>query len=102
MKKIMILVAAAMFMVACGGNGKQAEAKKTVEEQQTVEEKVVEYNEKMLKVLESGDEAAFEKISLEGEAWMESLSAEDQEKAEAAARKWEQDNMDRIYKAMGL
>ena len=94
MKKIMILVAAAMFMVACGNSGEK--------KQQTVEEKVVEYNEKMLKVLESGDEAAFEKISSEGEAWMESLSAEDKEKAEAAARKWEQDNMDRIYKAMGL
>ena len=93
MKKIMILVAAAMFMVACGNSGEK--------KQQTVEEKVVEYNEKMLKVLESGDEAAFEKISSEGEAWMESLSAEDKEKAEAAARKWEQDNMDRIYKAMG-
>ena len=94
MKKIMILVAAAMFMVACGNSGEK--------KQQTVEEKVVEYNEKMLKVLESGDEAAFEKISSEGEAWMESLSAEDKEKAEAAARKWEEDNMDRIYKAMGL
>ena len=93
MKKIMILVAAAMFMVACGNSG---------EKQQTVEEKVCEYNEKILKALESGDEAALEKISEEGEAWMESLSEEDKEKAEAAATKWEQDNMDRIYKAMGI
>ena len=100
----MILVAAAMFMVACGNSGekKQQTVEEKVVKQQTVEEKVVEYNEKMLKVLESGDEAAFEKISSEGEAWMESLSAEDKEKAEAAARKWEEDNMDRIYKAMGL
>ena len=94
MKKIMILVAAAMFMVACGNSGEK--------KQQTVEGKVVEYSEKMLKAMESGDEEAFEKISSEAGAWMESLSAEDQEKAEAASRKWEQDNMDRLYKAMGL
>ena len=90
----MILVAAAMFMVACGNSGEK--------KQQTVEEKVVEYNEKMLKAMESGDEEAFEKILEEGEAWMESLSLKEQEAAEAATTKWQQDNMDRIYKAMGL
>ncbi len=102
----MILAAAALVM-ACGGNSdkkedaKKEDAKQTEQTKElTVEEKAVDFNNRFLEAMEKGDEAAAEKIQAEGDAWFESLSEEDMQKAEAAQDKWAKENMQRIMSAM--
>lgn len=87
MKKIMILVAALGILVACGGNSK---------EKQTVEQTAVEYNERAFKAVEAGDFEELGKIAEEHDKWMESLSEEDQAKAEKAEEAWQVENAERL------
>ena len=75
MKKILVLLAAAMLIVACGGSGKKA---------QTVEEKAADYT---MKMLNAQTEAEAEAIEEEAMAWFETLSEEDQIKAFKAIEK---------------
>ena len=91
MKKILLMVAAVAMLVACGGNGKQAEAKKTVEEQveakKTIEEQATYYVNELLKAQQTGDYDKCVDLSEEMDKWIETLSETDLEKAELAAEK---------------
>lgn len=93
MKKIIIAAIAFSMLVACGGNGNGNEKKVTVEDQ------AIEYSEKLLKAMEAGDFDKIEKLEAEMEKWYESLSEEDQEKADDAADEWGMENMTRIERA---
>lgn len=93
MKKIIIAAIALAMFVACGGNGNGNEKKVTVEDQ------AIEYSEQMLKAMEAGDFDKMEKLEAEMEKWYESLSEEDQEKADDAADEWGMENMTRIERA---
>lgn len=81
MKKILLMVATVAMLVACGGNGKKAEAKKTVEEQATY------YVNELLKAQQTGDYDKCVELSEEMAKWGETLSETDLEKAELAAEK---------------
>ena len=85
------MVAAVAMLVACGGNGKQAEAKKTVEEQveakKTIEEQATYYVNELLKAQQTGDYDKCVELSEEMAKWGETLSETDLEKAELAAEK---------------
>ena len=91
MKKILLMVATVAMLVACGGNGKQAEAKKTVEEQaeakKTVEEQAAYYVNELLKAQQTGDYGKYVDLSEEMDKWIETLSETDLEKVELAAEK---------------
>ena len=91
MKKILLMVATVAMLVACGGNGKQAEAKKTVEEQveakKTIEEQATYYVNELLKAQQTGDYDKCVELSEEMAKWGETLSETDLEKAELAAEK---------------
>ena len=81
MKKILLMVATVAMLVACGGNGKQAEAKKTVEEQAAY------YVNELLKAQQTGDYGKYVDLSEEMDKWIETLSETDLEKVELAAEK---------------
>ena len=81
MKKILLMVATVAMLVACGGNWKNAEAKKTVEEQATY------YVNELLKAQQTGDYDKCVELSEEMAKWGETLSETDLEKAELAAEK---------------
>ena len=85
------MVATVAMLVACGGNGKQAEAKKTVEEQaeakKTVEEQAAYYVNELLKAQQTGDYGKYVDLSEEMDKWIETLSETDLEKVELAAEK---------------
>lgn len=89
MKKIIIAAIAFTMLVACGNNEKKL----------TVEDKAVEYNEKLLKAMENGDEIQMEKLQEEVKKWYESLSEKDQEKADKAGEEWVDKNFERLLKA---
>jgi len=80
MKKIMIMIAAASLLVACGGNSE----KKTEQKALTVEEQAVAYNEKYIAAV-----TEMERNLMEYEEWQQSLSEEDQMKAENAIYEFE-------------
>ena len=75
------MVATVAMLVACGGNGKQAEAKKTVEEQAAY------YVNELLKAQQTGDYGKYVDLSEEMDKWIETLSETDLEKVELAAEK---------------
>ena len=83
----MILVAALGIIAACGGNS---------EKKQTVEQTAIEYNEKAIKAVEDGDFEELMKLAEEHDKWMESLSEEDQAKAEKAEEAWQAENAERL------
>ena len=88
MKKIMVLFAAAALVVACGGSGKKdAKNNENQTEKQTVEQIAADYAKKIMDAQENDDFATLEKLANELEAWGNSLSEEDQMKAEAAMMK---------------
>lgn len=90
MKKIMVLFAAAALVVACGGSGsgkKDAKNNENQTEKQTVEQIAADYAKKILDAQENDDFATLEKLANELEAWGNSLSEEDQMKADAAMMK---------------
>lgn len=83
MKKIMILLAAAVMMMACAGN--------------EVEKKAEQYVQQLLEALVNEDFATVMAVSVEVEEWQKTLSEEDQVKADeagkAAAEKWVKKNL---------
>ena len=90
MKKIMVLFAAAALVVACGGSGsgkKDAKNNENQTEKQTVEQIAADYAKKIMDAQENDDFATLEKLANELEAWGNSLSEEDQMKADAAMMK---------------
>ena len=79
MKKIFMIavVMCAALMVACGGEKKS----------NSVEAEATNRALKTIEALKSGDQAAYEKLCKENEAWSNTLSEADQEKAAAIAEK---------------
>ena len=73
---IIAAVACAALMVACGG-----------EKKSDVEAEATKRATKAIEALKSGDQAAYEKLCKENEAWSNTLSEADQEKAAAIAEK---------------
>lgn len=88
MKKIIILVAALGLLMACGGNSKKAEL--------TVEQKAVSYMEQLMDAELAGDAEKVTKLEAELEEWAESLSDEDEAKAQMAAEEWMMENIDKL------
>ena len=76
MKKILVLLAAAMLVFACGGSSDK--------KGQTVEEKAAEYFNKMMKAREADDWDKMEAIGTESTEWYLSLSEDDRMKADKA------------------
>lgn len=80
MKKLFLILAASALLFACGGNSKTKKL--------TVEEQAVEYAKQLIEAEESGDYDACVELEASMVEWAESLSAEDQEKAERALIKY--------------
>ena len=63
---------------------------------QSVEDKTIEYADKMLKARNEGNRETEQRVFNEFSEWVKSLSEADQYKALAVIDKWEQDNYDRL------
>lgn len=63
---------------------------------QSVEDKTMEYADKMLKARNEGNREAEHRAFSEFREWVNTLSEADQERAFTAINKWEQDNYDRL------
>ncbi len=77
-----MIVAAAALVMACGGNS---------DKKLTPENKMVDLLNRMIEAQEN-----VIKINEEAKEYIESLSPEDEKKAQAAAEQWIEDNKDRI------
>ena len=79
MKKLFAILAAALLVVACGGN--------TKEEPKSIEDQLLEHKAKIEKAYENGD---YEEVQAAVEAfqkWYESLNEEEAQEAQEAAMK---------------
>ena len=74
MKKILILLAAAMLVVACGGNDKK----------DSVEQKAAKYMKEYLEADAAGDDDKVDELRNEIQKWGETLSEDEQQRAEKA------------------
>ena len=97
MKKILVLLAAAMLVFACGGSSDKKG--KTVEENaQTVEEKAAEFATRICEAQLADDQDESLKIQDELESWMITLSETELANAEKAyfdtVDKWVSENIE--------
>lgn len=126
MKKLLfaILTATAIISVAsCGGNGKSSDKKATTEQTtpqgndqaptvtaeptapveaapaQTVEEYAVAMFQQMYAVGEADDLATFTKLAKEFDAWINTLSDYDRQKAQNAVYAWDEEKADMVIDA---
>ena len=114
-----ILTATAIISVAsCGGNGKSSDKKATTEQTtpqgndqapdvtaeptapaQTVEEYAVAMFQQMYAVGEADDLATFTKLAQEFDAWINTLSDYDRQKAQNAVYAWDEEKADMVIDA---
>ena len=82
MKKLFVIMVAALAFVAC-------------QEEPTVEERMETYMNDIYEAAESQDYADFIDITTELQKYLKDLSEEDVAKANAAAEKWKEENAEK-------
>lgn len=99
MKKLFVMLAAGAMFVACGGDKKAEEQKndaaapavEVVEEADYIAT-AIEFSERAMNALVSGDEAAFDAIMAELEVFEATLTPEQLEDVDVAVTEWAVEN----------
>lgn len=81
MKKLFTILAAALFVVACGGNAKN--------EPKSIEDQILDYMAKIEKAVKAGEDLKAYKLTEAYGSWAESLRGEEEEEFEEALDKHE-------------